>query len=616
MRVLFLNPPWYKLPTDNHNGWRGVRAGSRWPHTFTLTSDTEKDGILEGLLGGYLPFPFWLATAGALAKERGFEAYVRDSIAIGETLSNFYAFVEEYNADVIVIETASATLKHDLEIAKTLKNTQPKLKIIFTGLHIELEDKSFLERTEIVDYIAYGEYEASVVRLLEVLRDGPTDHLLGEIPGILFRSSLMGVVKTEFGELVGLDTLPWSEREDGLPATNYFDGVCGLPRPQLQLMSTRGCPYGCIFCVWPQMFYKSGKYRKRTPQDVVDEIAFNLKKVEYKSFYIDDDTFNMNKPNVIALANAIKAAGLSHIPWATMGRADRIDDEQLDALVEAGLFSIKYGVESAEQSVLDASEKYINIDKVIDGIRKTAARGIKVHLTFTFGLPGDTIETIEKTIDLACELPCDTVQFSIATPYPGTKMYDMYKEAGWLQSENWEDYVGSTKAVSRTENFTGEQLEFYVEEAYRRFNLSRVTRNFNEKGYGNNLISELENRNINIDKEIVVLQCANMNFTYFIIDSLKRNGYSVKLISHERFLSHFNGLISSDDCISFSSPTNFYFTELKPLFESNIRVDDFIIAPCSNVDGHGYDEINKLLNLFGEGNSIMFNSEGQAINHG
>lgn len=612
MRVLFLNPPWYKLPEDGHEGWRGVRAGSRWPHTFTVDNACEKDGILPGLLGGYLPFPFWLATAGALAKQRGFEAYVRDSIALGETYDNFYSFVDSYNADVIVIETASATLKHDLAIANKIKNSHPLCVVVFTGLHIELEDKSFLERTPVIDYIVYGEYEASVVKLLEVVRDGVSDRLLSEIPGILFRSELLGVVKTEFGELIGLDSLPWAEREDGLPALNYFDGVCGLPRPQLQLMSTRGCPYGCIFCVWPQMFYKSGKYRKRTPQDVVGEIKANLQQVPYKSFYIDDDTFNMSKASVIALAKAITDAGLNTIPWATMGRADRIDDEQLDALVEAGLYSIKYGVESAEQSILDASEKYIDINKVISGIQKTSARGIKVHLTFTFGLPGDTIETIEKTIDLACELPCDTVQFSIATPYPGTRMYEMYKEAGWLQSENWEDYVGSTKAVSRTENFTGEQLEFYVHEAYRRFNLSRQVKKFHDGNYAQTLCDGLLDRGISKDKRIVLLQCANITFSKLVLTALKNNGWNVNVFTHERFVDDISAVIDAPHIITFNNVKNFDYQNLHSQLSSLIDNGCIVFAPCSNNDGSGYEEVRKLMTL-SPAPSVMFTMEGTFI---
>lgn len=612
MRVLFLNMPWYKLPEDGREGWRGVRAGSRWPHTFTVDNACEKDGVLPGLLGGYLPFPFWLATAGALAKQRGFEAYVRDSIALGETYDNFYDFVNSYNADVIVIETASATLKHDIAIANKIKNSHPLCIIVFTGLHIELEDKSFLERTPIIDYIAYGEYEASVMKLLEVIRDGVSDRLLSEIPGILFRSELLGVVKTEFGELVGLDSLPWAEREDGLPALNYFDGVCGLPRPQLQLMSTRGCPYGCIFCVWPQMFYKSGKYRKRTPQDVVGEIKANLQKIPYKSFYIDDDTFNMSKASVIALAKAITEAGLNTIPWATMGRADRIDDEQLDALVDAGLYSIKYGVESAEQSILDASEKYIDINKVISGIQKTADRGIKVHLTFTFGLPGDTIETIEKTIDLACELPCDTVQFSIATPYPGTRMYEMYKEAGWLQSENWEDYVGSTKAVSRTENFTGEQLEFYISEAYRRFNISKQNKIFSKCAYGKKLNNELLSRNISKDSDIIVLQCANIYFTKHLIKELNSSGWNVKVFTHERFMEDLLEVMNGEHISVFNNVKHFDFEKLHASFCRLLSDSTMIIAPCSNSDGVGYDEVRKIMAL-GSLPSIMFSIDGNVI---
>ena len=451
-----------------------------------------------------------------------------------------------------------------------------------------------------------------MVKLLEVVRDGVSDRLLSEIPGILFRSELLGVVKTEFGELIGLDSLPWAEREDGLPALNYFDGVCGLPRPQLQLMSTRGCPYGCIFCVWPQMFYKSGKYRKRTPQDVVGEIKANLQQVPYKSFYIDDDTFNMSKASVIALATAITDAGLNTIPWATMGRADRIDDEQLDALVEAGLYSIKYGVESAEQSILDASEKYIDINKVISGIQKTSARGIKVHLTFTFGLPGDTIETIEKTIDLACELPCDTVQFSIATPYPGTRMYEMYKEAGWLQSENWEDYVGSTKAVSRTENFTGEQLEFYVHEAYRRFNLSRQVKKFHDGNYAQTLCDGLLDRGISKDKRIVLLQCANITFSKLVLTALKNNGWNVNVFTHERFVDDISAVIDAPHIITFNNVKNFDYQNLHSQLSSLIDNGCIVFAPCSNNDGSGYEEVRKLMTL-SPAPSVMFTMEGTFI---
>ena len=122
-------------------------------------------------------------------------------------------------------------------------------------------------------------------------------------------------------------------------------------------------------------------------------------------------------------------------------------EEMLAALKDAGLFSIKYGVETADQNLLNEIKKNIKIDDVIKGVEMTKKFGIKVHLTFTFGLPSDTPETIERTIQLACRLPVDTVQFSITTPYPGTEMYRMYKKNGWLLNENWEEYLGSHRAV-------------------------------------------------------------------------------------------------------------------------------------------------------------------------
>ncbi|WP_166371108.1 radical SAM protein [Psychromonas sp. SA13A] len=595
MKVLFSNPPWHEKPVDGNLGWRGVRAGSRWPHTFEYAKHEPVDGIIPELIGGYLPFPFWLATAGALAKRHGFDAYTRDSIALGETYESFYNFITEFMPDFFIIETASATLEHDLEIVRNVRKIQPSVKVVFTGLHTELEETQFLLAHKELDYVVYGEYEGSVITLLDRLRAGES---ISEVPGLIFRNDLIGAQKNEFGKLIKLDELPWAEREDGVPAENYFDGVCGLKRPQLQLMSTRGCPYGCIFCVWPQMFYKSGKFRKRSPQDVVDEIKANLEKVDYKSFYIDDDTFNVNRRNVIDLANLIRKNNLHTIPWGSMGRADLVDDEQLDALVEAGMFSVKYGVESASQQVLDAADKQIDLKKVIKGIEMTAARGIKVHLTFTFGLPLDTVETIEDTIALACRLPCDTAQFSIATPYPGTVMYDMYKENGWLTSEDWKDYVGSTKAVSRTEHFTGEELEFYVKEAYRRFNESRWAKYLRDGSFDQKVIELLATKKGN--GKVAIFQSAHLNFTKFLIETVQSAGREVVVICHERFKDNFNKLLKPNEMYTFDNVYNFELASLSSFINeiSTLGVVSDVITPYSNDDGEGYEQVDALANCF------------------
>jgi radical SAM superfamily enzyme len=374
---------------------------------------------------------------------------------------------------------------------------------------------------------------------------------------------------------------------------NYYEGVCGLQRPQLQLMATRGCPYGCIFCGWPQMIYRGPKYRVRTVQDVVAEIKTNLEKVPYKSFYIDDDTVNIRKQYILDLAKAIKEAGLHTIPWGTMGRADLMDDEMLAALKDAGLFSIKYGVETADQNLLNEIKKNISIDEVIDGIERTKKFGIKVHLTFTFGLPSDTPETIERTIQLACRLPVDTVQFSITTPYPGTEMYRLYKKNGWLLSENWEEYLGSHRAVARTANFTAEQLEEAVKQAYSRFWEEQALRRLRTPEFEERLRLALPGGDPR-QAPVLVTQSARPGLTRVVLKSLAALGFEPHVLTHARFVPSFQSELEPRQIHTFDESFNFDAALLAPAVKRAVAHGGFaaVVVPYHNATGANYDQVH------------------------
>jgi len=582
MRVLFLNPPWHQSATDGGCGWRGIRAGSRWPHTMPYYGGS--------LVGGYLPFPFFLATAAALARREGFEAEVRDSIAMGEDYEAFYAYVGEFQPRVVVVETATPSLRHDLELATRLKETQLGLTVIFTGIHAELEEPQFLAANPAIDYVVYGEYETSVVELLKSLDQGKPVH---GVSSLLYRAGKV-VLKTPFGELPPLDELPWPRRE-GLPNENYYDHVCGLPAPQLQINTSRGCPYGCIFCVWPQMVYKGKKYRIRSPKDVVDEIEAALKETPYRSYYIDDDTFNIQKRHVLDFARELKARGLDSLPWGAMCRADLMSEEVLQALKEAGCYSVKYGVESADQAVLDEIDKRIQIDKIIAMVELTRALGIKVHLTFTFGLPSDTEHSIKETIELACRLPADTVQFSIATPFPGTKMYDIYREKGWLTTTDWDAYDGSGRAVSRTERFTSEQLEAYVGLAYRRWKEAKVEKELGGDAFRDELRAFMRDHARDA-RRVLILQSAPLPLTQALADRLSEEGCEVHLLTHRRFADQFNGTTRRENIHVFDNTGDFQFEALARLAEELRERYHFDGAwlPFNNSGGAGYDEVRRV----------------------
>ncbi len=590
MRVLFSNAPWNEINEKGH-GWRGIKAGSRWPHTMPCYG--------QDMIGGYMPFPFFLATAGALAKRNGFDVRVRDSIAMGESYDEFYNFVKEFMPDVVIVETSTPSLYNDLKIAKHLKEINGLLKIIFTGMHFELENEEFLYANNEVDFTIYGEYEQPVNDLLISLNSG--NEPAGNF-NVLYRKDGT-IIKNQCGPLVDLKNLPWPERDD-LPYENYYDGVCGLKRPQLQMTSTRGCPFKCIFCVWPQIIYKSNKYRMRDPKDVVEEIAVNVKKHNYESIYIDDDTFNVNRKNVFEIARLMKEQGLDKIPWAIMARADLMDEGLLNALKDAGLYSLKYGVESSNQAVLDEIGKSLDLNRVKHIIQYTKDIGIKVHLTFTFGLPSDTIEGIEQTIELASSLPADTVQFSIATPFPGTKMFDIYDEKGWINSKDWRLYDGSKSAVARTERFTASQLEGYVNQAYTRWADASIRRRLNESGFHEKFKAKIEAALPNKSAKILVLQCANYGLTQELIRQLKEMSYDVHLMLHERFVERFCHLLKEDRLHVFNNTGDFKYELLKD-FASTLwqnHAFDAAVVPYSNANGCGYEEVEQVARKACDGN--------------
>ena len=442
MKVFLSNAPWYEA---GEKGFLGVRAGSRWPHKWNYNPSMRIE---------YRPFPFFMATASTLLKDNGFNVEFRDSIESGDTYEKYFKILKESAPDYIVMETSTPSLNNDLDVAKKIKNELPVCKLVFTGLHVEIAQEGFLEKYPWIDYTIFGEYEIPLLKLMNAVSKGGN---LSDVPAITYRDGGK-VKKNEREKSVPMAELPWPDR-DSIP-TDYYDGMNGLGEPQLQMHTSRGCPYHCNFCVWPQLVYGDHLYRMRDPQDIVNEILANLEKVEYKSIYFDDDAININKNHILELCRLIKENGIDKkVKWGCMARADLMDDEILAALKDSGCYSVKYGVETFNQEILDRTGKSMDINKNIENVKKTREKyGIKVHLTYCLGLLGDTEETVKDTIEKAMELGADSRQFSIATPYPGSVLWDIYKENGWIASDDYRLFDGNNTAVSCQGELTAKRL--------------------------------------------------------------------------------------------------------------------------------------------------------------
>jgi radical SAM superfamily enzyme YgiQ (UPF0313 family) len=248
-----------------------------------------------------------------------------------------------------------------------------------------------------------------------------------------------------------------------LTVENYLIGY--LLHPYVSLYTGRGCRSKCTFCLWPQTV-GGHRYRTRSAEHVADEIALAARYFpQVKEYFFDDDTFTDDLPRAEAIARRLGKLGVT---WSCNAKAN-VPYETLKVLKDNGLRLLLVGYESGNQKILNHIKKGIRLDIARRFTKDAKSLGIKIHGTFIVGLPEETRETIEETIRFACEIDPDTIQVSIAAPYPGTELYREALERGWLDGSELVDGRGvqvsglSYPHLARTEIF--DSLETF----YRRF---------------------------------------------------------------------------------------------------------------------------------------------------
>ncbi|MCK4809498.1 MAG: radical SAM protein [Candidatus Omnitrophica bacterium] len=444
IKVLLVNLPWQK----GEKG--GVRAGSRWPH------------IKDASEVNYLPFPFFLAYSTSLLRKNGVEADLIDAIAQEIPEDKFIEKLSGMDFDVLVTETSVPSFYYDIELLRKISSLG--ISIVLCGPHPEIYKPEFLEKYSFINFVLYGEYEVTLLELIKTIIKKRRDFSFVE--GLMWKNGKDKVVKNRPRRPFDINILPWPCR-DTLPMEKYWDLPGNIPHPSAQMLASRGCPFGCNFCLWPQVLFGGRNYRTRDIVDVVDEMEYLIRKKRVKSLYFDDDTFNIRKENTLKLCDMIIKRGLNKTPWAIMAKADLMDEEILENLKKAGLWAVKYGVESSSQELLDRCGKHLNLTKAERMIKFTKSLGIKVHLTFLFGLEGETKETIRRTIDYSLKLAPDSVQYSILTPFPGTEIFEKLDKEGRITTKNWSLYDGHHSCVFKPGDLSPSDLENAKQYAYR-----------------------------------------------------------------------------------------------------------------------------------------------------
>jgi radical SAM superfamily enzyme YgiQ (UPF0313 family) len=263
-----------------------------------------------------------------------------------------------------------------------------------------------------------------------------------------------------------LDKLPFP-RWDLFPISVYRYFPILRRTPFLPVLSTRGCPYGCIYC--PYTSNQGLNYRCRSPQNVVDELLHLKKNYRVKAIQFRDPTFTLRKDRVIEICDGIIQNNLK-IEWGCETRPDCLDDELIAKMVKAGMKGVNLGIESSDPDIIrNLKRGWIDPDHIRRIVSQLVSHGVRVSGFFILGLPGENRRTIERTLQFAAELPLSYAEFKIATPFPGTPLFEMAKANRWIEDVRIEDFTSYIPTMRISQELDSEYLKTTSNRAYKSF---------------------------------------------------------------------------------------------------------------------------------------------------
>jgi radical SAM superfamily enzyme YgiQ (UPF0313 family) len=409
--------------------------------------------------------PLGICYLAAMLEKEGYDVNIIDAEAERLTIDALVKKVEDLKPSMIGLTCTTPMVASVKRTAEALKNILPDSKIVVGGPHVTAVPEDLLKE-KYIDIAVIGEAEYTIVELTKHIEGNKS---LKGCKGIAFKEDGK-VIMTEPRPLIeNLDELPFPARHL-LKIDKYKHATIverKTKRNYTNIMSSRGCPFRCIFCGSRTTF--GGVARFRDPKLVVDEIEECYNKYDIGMFGFSDDTLTLKKEHIIEICNEIIKRKLD-IAWFAQARVSTVDKEMLELMKKAGCEAVHYGYESGSQEILNNIKKGITLQQAIDATKITKEVGIKIHGYFMIGNPGETAETVKQTIDFAKELDPDTAQFTIATPFPGTELYDIFSSQNHDLKE-FKDYRWYNDVVFVPKDMTKEQLLKLHKKAYKEFYL-------------------------------------------------------------------------------------------------------------------------------------------------
>ncbi|MDP3766167.1 MAG: radical SAM protein [Nanoarchaeota archaeon] len=385
-------------------------------------------------LGAVLP-PLGIAYIAAMLEREGHKVKIIDGPAWATVFE--YSFddlekdIKEFNPDVAGVSASNSQIEHAKKAISLAKSINNDCVVILGGTLISADPKALLS-FEDVDFGVYGEADLTFPEIIKAIE---TKEPVEGKEGVIWREN--GEVKfLKPKSIINLDQVPMPARHL-LKMEIYRPSPANYRKlPATTIMTSRGCPYQCIFCSRPT---EGTAFRAHSAERVVEEIEHLVNEYGIRDIQIFDDTFSLIPSRVEKICKLMIEKKID-VWWNCMTRVDKINPELLALMKKAGCYEIGFGIESGSDRILQFIKKATTTDLVRKGVKMTKDAGIDVRGFFMIGFPTETRDEIMQTIEFAKELDVDVAQFMVSTPFPGTEMWEIAKANGTI-SDDWSSFT-------------------------------------------------------------------------------------------------------------------------------------------------------------------------------
>jgi radical SAM superfamily enzyme YgiQ (UPF0313 family) len=398
-------------------------------------------------------------SAAAVLRQRGFEVSYLHCQTMGLDLDGLANEMERLGPSMVVVQAEHINLgvaKRVAEVAEQVGATS-----VFVGPLATALDEEFI-RQRSCNYVIRGEWDLTLAHLVSVLA---AEEDTADVQGLTFMRSDKLIRTPDAALIENLDSLPFPAY-DLLDLSRFYESVF-IRFPAATMITSRGCPYHCVFCAFPNTIY-SHEFRAMSPERTVAEVKYLAHQFGVRQIRFDDDTFEVNRQRALDICRLLKKERLDLV-WLAQCRPALMDQELCQAFREAGCVMVLFGIESGNEEVLRAIKKKTTVEEIRRGVRIAKEAGLEVLNCVMLGFYWDTPETMKQSLDLAFQLDAEFTQFSIPTPLPGTEYYNLLQKNGHLDFDRWEDLDSFHQTKLKLPHLSAEQINEAIRWAYRHY---------------------------------------------------------------------------------------------------------------------------------------------------